>query len=508
MSKSPSRAGIEFPLDDSHHRRPSSSGIAKSIVAAALQAFAAPETLALGQEKNWRKHYPRYFKAWVRHAIADGPASLNSAQQALTVAEQQLQFCRDGQSYSLVEAMHSFQQQPFSQFCIQGQAHRPLASWGIPYRGRFLQGAELSAQIQDWEQRGIIDPSSAQALQTLQQHPEWFDLSHRTVVLMGAGSEAGPLTWLSQWKANIIAIDLPHPQVWQKICDLVQQGNATLIAPQQFNAQGEAVLGADLLQQTPEIANWLAEFPQPLDLAGVAYLDGEKHVRVSLAMIAIMKKISALKSDSSIMFMLTPTDIYAVPERVIAALTRLQQQRTKLEKTLAKVANILTASRFFQAIDPQLYPADQQHYYGIADGLVLEQGPNYALAKRLQQWYALLARQQGQKVSINIAPSTTTQSVLKNPLLKAAFDGAELFAVEAFLPETTNAIMAALWVYDLQCPDSPANPALKLEHPLQLISQNANHGGLWSVAYLARTALPFAAIYGWATSKLGLKKTI
>jgi hypothetical protein len=30
----------------------------------------------------------------------------------------------------------------------------------------------------------------------------------------------------------------------------------------------------------------------------------------------------------------------------------------------------------------------------------------------------------------------------------------------------------------------------------------ANHGGLWRVAYLARTALPFAALYGFATEKL------
>ena len=36
--------------------------------------------------------------------------------------------------------------------------------------------------------------------------------------------------------------------------------------------------------------------------------------------------------------------------------------------------------------------------YGIADCLVVEQGPNYALAKRIQQWRATLARHQGQRV--------------------------------------------------------------------------------------------------------------
>ncbi len=36
--------------------------------------------------------------------------------------------------------------------------------------------------------------------------------------------------------------------------------------------------------------------------------------------------------------------------------------------------------------------------------------------------------------------------------------------------------------------------------------EGANHGGLWRVAYLARTALPFAAIYGFAAEKLPFKK--
>lgn len=83
-------------------------------------------------------------------------------------------------------------------------------------------------------------------------------------------------------------------------------------------------------------------------------------------------------------------------------------------------------SNVFQAPYQDLITSENGKTYGIADCLVVEQGPNYALAKRIQQWRATLARHQGQRVSINIAPSTTTHSVTKNPLLKAAFNGAEL----------------------------------------------------------------------------------
>lgn len=50
--------------------------------------------------------------------------------------------------------------------------------------------------------------------------------------------------------------------------------------------------------------------------------------------------------------------------------------------------------------------------------------------------------------------------------------------------------MAALWIHDLRNATSVANPEVKLNHPLELMMQGANHGGLWRVAYLARTALP------------------
>ncbi|OYW67335.1 MAG: hypothetical protein B7Z24_07675, partial [Pseudomonadales bacterium 32-42-5] len=263
---------------------------------------------------------------------------------------------------------------------------------------------------------------------------------------------------------------------------------------------------ANLLTQVPEIAEWLVQNPHQLDLAAIAYLDGEKHVRVSVAMDAIIQYVSAQKADTSLMYMCTPTDVYAVPEEVITASEQKFSGRSKTQQMISKSISTLSGQLFFKKNLHELVESDNNKSYGITDCLVIEQGPNYALAKRIQQWRATLARSEGQRVSINIAPSTTTHSVTKNPLLKAAFNGASLFDVEAFKPETTNAIMAALWIHDLRNPVSVANPEVKLEHPLELMMHGANHGGLWRVAYLARTALPFAALYGFAADKLPLDK--
>lgn len=503
--------GLHFPLDP-ESQKASTSSLGKEIIAEALSLIDHDSAQKVLNEKNWRKNYPRHFKALVTQGIASINAPITIAKQGLAKAHHRFEFYRDGQSYALKDFMAVPKIQPLHTVRLQGQS-TAAPEWYVPYHGKKLQGQALLEQIQTWENNGIVEPSHAKALRNVIAHPEWFDLSDRTMVLFGAASEAGPLTWLAKWKANIIAIDLPNAKVWQKILNTIQQGNATLYAPSTESlAENLSIdelknkLGVNLLTQTPEIAQWLAQNPNTLDLAAIAYLDGEKHVRVSMAMDSIMSYVSAQKPDSSLMYMCTPTDVYAVPKEVIQAATEKYQSRSSAEKWLSKGIATVSMKQLFKANHQQLINSDNGQSYGVADCLVVEQGPNYALAKRIQQWRATLARHHGQRVSINIAPSTTTASVTKNPLLKAAFNGASLFDVEAFSPETTNAIMAALWIHDLKNPEAVANPDTFIAHPLELIMDGANHGGLWRVAYLARTALPFAAIYGFAHDKLPLKK--
>ncbi|QXW25317.1 hypothetical protein KXJ74_13490 [Acinetobacter johnsonii] len=504
--------GLQFP-NPSQKQKPSTSKAGREIIAEALASVDHSASQKAAAEKNWRKQYPQYFKALVEHGIQNSQKPLEIAEAGLNKAHHTFEFFRNGQKHLLKDVMQ-LEAQPLYTVKLKGESEA-APDWYVPYHGQKLQGEALLAQIQKWQDEGIIEPSHADALREAASHPEWFDLSDRTMVLFGAASEAGPLTWLSKWKANIVALDLPNSRVWSKILDTVQQGNATLYAPSAEampqnteTAILKEKLGANLLTQIPEIAQWLVKNEHQLDLAAIAYLDGEKHVRVSMAMDAIMQYVSAQKADTSLMYMCTPTDVYAVPEEVINASADKFTQRSKAQQLISTGISALSRQHFFKQNLHNVIQSENGQKYGIADCLVVEQGPNYALAKRIQQWRATLARQNGQRVSINIAPSTTTHSVTKNPLLKAAFNGASLFDVEAFKPETTNAIMAALWIHDLRNPKSAANPEVELQHPLELMMKGANHGGLWRVAYLARTALPFAAVYGFVADKLPLNKVL
>ena len=55
------------------------------------------------------------------------------------------------------------------------------------------------------------------------------------------------------------------------------------------------------------------------------------------------------------------------------------------------------------------------------------QGPNYCLAKRIQHWRAIVARDEGHIVASNVAPSTATLSVVSNASFAVAYAGMHNF---------------------------------------------------------------------------------
>lgn len=132
---------------------------------------------------------------------------------------------------------------------------------------------------------------------------------------------------------------------------------------------------------------------------------------------------------------------------------------------------------------------------GVNDSLIPQQGPNYALAKRLQRWRATVERDAGRTVSLNVAPPTRTRSVVRNRALAAAYGGAHRFGVEVFEPATANVLMAALLVHDLHTGGGPSH-----EHPWQDEAYAAVHGGLWRTAYAPRSALGLAALLGYGAT--------
>jgi len=181
--------------------------------------------------------------------------------------------------------------------------------------------------------------------------------------------------------------------------------------------------------------------------------------------------------------------VFAVPPEAVAQSARAYAARSAAAKLGRGLLQSFSGGRLLR----RAYPPGADP--GVCDSLVAQQGPNYALAKRLQRWRATVARESGATVSINVAPPTRTRSVTSNRVLAAAYAGAGRFGVEVFEPATTKALMAALLVHDLHSSGPPA------AHPWLDEAHAAAHGGLWRIAYAPRSALSLAALLGYTAPR-------
>ncbi len=104
----------------------------------------------------------------------------------------------------------------------------------------------------------------------------------------------------------------------------------------------------------------------------------------------------------------------------------------------------------------------------------------------------------GITVSTNIAPSTSTASVVSNASFKAAYGGMHLFKpMEVMHQETSNAVMGALLIHDIlntNCAKNPKSAAAVTNDPSLLFAKGAFHGGVWRIGYSMNSIGVFAAL--------------
>jgi hypothetical protein len=294
----------------------------------------------------------------------------------------------------------------------------------------------------------------------------------------------GPLEPLLSWGVDVHAIDLPRSKAWRYKKALASGLAGTLSFP--VDEHGDS--GADVVHQPAQVLDWIRrqQGGSPLTLGMHAYADGGVHVRLSAATDLFMDALTQDDPRTTLAWLATPTDAFVVPPEVVAEAHRRWHRRGRRLRGVQAPARLLGRGRVFQPA----YAGVTDGTAGIADVLIPQQGPNYAVAKRLQRWRGVTAEGGGQRVSFNVAPATWTRSVVKNPVLGAAYAGAHHFGIEIFRPETVRPLMAALLVRDLMA-ETP-----RRAHPEELFSDAAAHGGLWRAGYEPKTALGVAAVAG------------
>ncbi len=485
--------GVVFPAAADGRR--STATLGRSVVADALRSVDPAGAMAAEQETNWRAGYLVHFRRLVEAGLGSRDAALSIASAGLDSLHRRMRVVLPGEEETVLDRLRTAPAgRRLAGTDVAGTAE-PEREFSLPYSGQRLRGDDLLRRLDTWVEWGVVEPSCAEAVRTVAAHPEWLRLPDHTVTVLGAGAEMGPLTALLRWGARVAAVDLPRPQLWERVLDIGRRGAGTLLVPASDGRgdDGRALArsaGADLTAEVPTVAEWLSGLPGTLVLGNYVYADGADNVRVSVAVDALTTRLQQARPDAALAFLATPTDVFAVPPEAVEHSVRAYTGRSATAKLLGRPLRTLSAGRLLRrAYVPGADP-------GINDSLVPQQGPNYALAKRLQRWRAAVARGAGTTVSMNVAPPTRTRSVVKNRALAAAYAGAHRFGVEVFEPATANVLMAALLVHDLHSGGGPAHP-----HPWQDEAYAAAHGGLWRTAYAPRSALGLAAVLGYGAAR-------
>ena len=504
--------GVAFPQGGDGRRSTSATG--RAVFADSVRAVDPALAARIEHTADWRGGYIGPLRDIVLAAAIDPQAALDVSRDGLASAHRRFVFARGGEELPLWEAMRRWTTPGFGSVTVRGSIPRET-ELTLPYRGRRLFGDDLRRQVDRWVASGIAEPGFASALTLVMDNPDWLDLSDVDIAVLGAGAELGPTRALLRWGARVHAVDLPRPDLWSRLIDITRGTAGSLRIPIRLDRDGNppfvvgghvhpeddatvaAQAGADLLTRTPELLTWLREIEQPFVLGTYAYADGAAHVLLSMAADALATELLAGRDDLTLAYLATPTDVFRVPMDAVDESRRRWESRG-LSGLLQTPLRLM---RQFEPNYPTTYLADDGIEFGINDSLVPQQGPNYALAKRLQRWRALVARADGVPVSLNLAPATRTRSVVKNRALAAAYAGAGRFGVEVFDPATSTTLMAALLVHDLRNPAAAANPDTPLANPMDLFTRAANHGGLWRAAYAPRSVLGIAALLGMFDSK-------
>jgi hypothetical protein len=467
--------------------RRSSSALGRSAVATALRARDPVGAGAAERETNWRSGYLGHFRRLVEAGLAGRSAELTIAADGLGAVRDQFRYLApNGVETSMAEAAGADSPVPET-VEVAGDGERE-PTFSLPLRGKRLTGSDLAVQLDAWTRAGAMEPSAADLIREVMTHPEWLRLDGRTVVVLGAGAEMGPLPSLLRWGARVAALDLPRADVWSRVMPMARKGAGTMLAPGPDAAA--APPGIDLLTGIASAAAWIARLDGPLVLGNYVYADGITNLRLAAAVDCLTTHLQDSRPDTALAFLATPTDVFVVPGEAVEYALDAYDRRSRGAKLVGRPLRTLSGGRLLR----RPYARDVEP--GINDSLVRQQGPNYALAKRLQRWRAATARDAGTPVSMNVAPPTRTRSVVKNRALAAAYAGAHRFAVEVFEPATASTLMAGLLVADLHGAAGPPR-----EFPWQDEAFAAVHGGLWRSPYEPRSALGLAAMLGYGAAR-------
>ena len=583
-------AGVVFPPDgDKGVEQRGTTPTAKAVLQAALDALAPKDAAAAAaatklresSDKSWRFGYQKHVRAVVA-GMARGDTADAAKQQALLAARAGLQtaqtrfaFNRGGEDVAVRDAVapgafNGTFATGTAAFTGAGPVPQVPPSFIVPFQGKTYSGRSLETLLRRFSAKDEAEPSFADAAaEIVGNEATWGDLRGQVFVLLGATSEMGPCSTLLAHGATVVALARKAgrggPAKWREIIQHAEKSPGTLLFPMaagttQAGAADPSNAGADVLQDTPEIVNWLVELfsthpkckGKRAHVYSGIYLDGGKFVRASVAMDAVVDQLtdrlgriaaerrgpSEDAADVALVYIDTPSHCHVVRKSVTYAGQRKQRQKVSVGLGLAATAGLVKGPE-----SVMLPRADARETMVCMDFLSATQGPNYAVAKLLQRFRALFARhgtvslwpdaktgadvaRAKQFVSITSGPAAKTESVMHSKTMSLMMNNVHRVPPNvAHEPSTVQVVMTMVLIRDLNSRHALGNPAneepsrsqfadvVATADPFDFLVENAWHGGMWRSPYgledcgkyiyvtvMLQRATPYLALAGAAVA--------
>lgn len=458
----------------------SSTTLGRLVVVDALEATDPVGAASARRETNWRNRYAEHLRRAFEAGLVSEDAAVRIARDGLASLHRRMLVSDGEDEVPLDEVFDAAVRRPLHTETISGNGER-VEELAIPVGGEMLSQGRLQRQLDAWVKEGSMEPDAAHAIREVVRHPEWLSMPGKKVAVLGATAEMGPLRALLSWGAEVVALDLPRPELWKTLLPLAAESGGVMHYPV-HEPGDERSAGVDLLTDLAAAHAWLSGFGGELVLGNYVYADGVTNLRVSMASDALAVRMLADRDDISLAYLATPTDVFGVPANVVEASADAYDHRAL--RVIRPLLKAVSGGKLLR----RNYPRGEDP--GVIDAIIPQQGPNYLLAKRLQRWRATVARRDGAAVSMHVAPPTKTSSVTKSRVLAAAYGGAHHFGVHVFEPATSNHLMAVLLIHDTYAGTG------ELREPWREEAEKAIHGGLWRGPYAPRSALGLALTLG------------
>merc|ERR1712038_472982 len=171
----------------------------------------------------------------------------------------------------------------------------------FPYKNETLNGSQLEQKMSEWFLNGTCEEDCSDKVKKVLPSIADGSLKEKWFVLLGAGSEMGPLKFLLEYGANVIAVRTKKSKAWREMEDWARNSAGTLYIPilkdDTESEEWSLKAGCDILTETLHIRDWIID---TIDAVGTerddvevtvgfyTYLDSEAHVRVTLGCDVIM----------------------------------------------------------------------------------------------------------------------------------------------------------------------------------------------------------------------------